>query len=311
MTAPAQPRPREGTVFHWPGDKLKYRDISHDECVKRAAAIRKYHMDVRNYSDIAYNLLACPHGEILPGRGVDKMSGANGTETQNANSRWGAVLFLIGQGEAPTDEQYVAAEEAAKQLGGADRLAHSDVRSTACPGDIIRHWVKAGTPVVVPPQPEKPTPPPTTPTKSIRAVALEVIAGKWGSGSDRKARLTKAGYNYNVVQTAVNALLNVKPSAPRKTVSQLADEVIKGFWGNGDTRERRLKAAGYDPKAVQAEVNRVLTGKSGSSRPKTAYQVAQEVIAGKWGVGSARKRRLRAAGYNYQEVQNVVNRLLK
>lgn len=50
-----------------------------------------------------------------------------------------------------------------------------------------------------------------------------------------------------------------KPAAaPKKTVAQLAQEVIAGKWGNGQDRVNRLKAAGYDPAAVQAEVNRRL-----------------------------------------------------
>lgn len=38
--------------------------------------------------------------------------------------------------------------------------------------------------------------------------------------------------------------------------------------------------------------------------------IAQEVIEGKWGNGQDRKNRLTAAGYNYDEVQNYVNKLL-
>lgn len=40
---------------------------------------------------------------------------------------------------------------------------------------------------------------------------------------------------------------------------------------------------------------------------KSVDEVAQEVIDGKWGNGADRKARLEAAGYNYSEVQNVVN----
>ena len=47
----------------------------------------------------------------------------------------------------------------------------------------------------------------TTPKKSINEIAKEVIQGKWGNGKDRKDRLTKAGYNYNEVQSKVNQLL--------------------------------------------------------------------------------------------------------
>lgn len=44
---------------------------------------------------------------------------------------------------------------------------------------------------------------------------------------------------------------------------------------------------------------------------KTIAELAAEVIAGKWGNGADRKKRLKAAGYNYTEVQRAVNKLLK
>ena len=44
---------------------------------------------------------------------------------------------------------------------------------------------------------------------------------------------------------------------------------------------------------------------------KSVAEVAQEVIAGKWGNGEDRKNRLTAAGYDCQAVQDQVNALLK
>lgn len=44
---------------------------------------------------------------------------------------------------------------------------------------------------------------------------------------------------------------------------------------------------------------------------KSNEEIAAEVIALKWGVGEDRKRRLAAAGYNYKEIQNLVNQILK
>ena len=43
---------------------------------------------------------------------------------------------------------------------------------------------------------------------------------------------------------------------------------------------------------------------------KTISTVAHEVIAGQWGSGDARRKKLAAAGYNYTDVQNEVNRIL-
>ena len=44
---------------------------------------------------------------------------------------------------------------------------------------------------------------------------------------------------------------------------------------------------------------------------KTIDDIAREVIAGKWGNGATRKKKLTAAGYNYNTVQKKVNELLK
>ena len=38
--------------------------------------------------------------------------------------------------------------------------------------------------------------------------------------------------------------------------------------------------------------------------------VAREVFIGKWGDGDVRRKRLTEAGYNYAEVQAIVNKLL-
>lgn len=40
-----------------------------------------------------------------------------------------------------------------------------------------------------------------------------------------------------------------------KSNEEIADEVIKGYWGNGEERKRRLKDAGYDYNAIQKIVN--------------------------------------------------------
>ena len=42
--------------------------------------------------------------------------------------------------------------------------------------------------------------------KSIEEIALEVIAGKWGNGNERKKLLESAGYTYSEVQKKVNEL---------------------------------------------------------------------------------------------------------
>lgn len=45
----------------------------------------------------------------------------------------------------------------------------------------------------------------------------------------------------------------------KKSNTEIAKEVIAGKWGNGSDRVKKLKKAGYDPAAVQKEVNRLLS----------------------------------------------------
>lgn len=97
-------------------------------------------------------------------------------------------------------------------------------------------------------------------------------------------------------------------STSKKSITEVAKEVLNGKWGNGSTRKIKLEAAGYDYNEVQAEVNRL--SKSSTSSKKSVTEIAKEVIAGKWGNGSTRKQKLEAAGYNYNEVQKAVNKLL-
>lgn len=94
--------------------------------------------------------------------------------------------------------------------------------------------------------------------KSVNTIAREVLASKWGNGTDRKNRLTKAGYDYNKVQAAVNKLVKTSQITQDKIVNAVAHEVIAGKWGNGQERIDRLKAAGYDSDKIQKRVNELM-----------------------------------------------------
>ena len=47
-------------------------------------------------------------------------------------------------------------------------------------------------------------------------------------------------------------------STAKKSVDTIAREVIRGDWGNGDERKKKLTSAGYDYSAVQKRVNELL-----------------------------------------------------
>ena len=94
--------------------------------------------------------------------------------------------------------------------------------------------------------------------KTVSRLAQEVLAGKWGNGQERKEKLTQAGYDYNLVQAEVNKLVKGETATPKKTNEEIAKEVIKGLWGNGAARKKRLTDAGYNYSVIQAMVNKLL-----------------------------------------------------
>ena len=94
-----------------------------------------------------------------------------------------------------------------------------------------------------------------------------------------------------------------KPEHPKKSLNEIASEVISGKWGNGNDRKTRLEQAGYNYESVQAIVNARLNQK------EPTYQTALEVLRGKYGNGNERRTKLRNAGYDYDKTQTLVNRL--
>ena len=90
----------------------------------------------------------------------------------------------------------------------------------------------------------------------IDDLARRVIAGEFGNGSARKAALDD---RYAEVQARVNEMLGAGSSSGGSSggadVDALARAVIRGDYGNGAERKRRLGSL-YD--AVQARVNEML-----------------------------------------------------
>lgn len=116
---------------------------------------------------------------------------------------------------------------------------------------------------------------------------------------------------------AISGIPNVKGTYENKETNivlksntEIANEVIKGVWGNGAERKQRLTAAGYNYTEIQNEVNRLVSNKPIQNK-KSDTEIAKEVIKGLWGNGAERKSKLTAAGYNYSKVQSIVNSMLK
>jgi cell wall-associated NlpC family hydrolase len=76
-------------------------------------------------------------------------------------------------------------------------------------------------------------------------------------------------------------------------------------------RKRTANIVGYARPAYDSASESAATTPTTTTTKKTVDEVAREVIKGKWGTGAARRTALTNAGYNYAEVQNRVNQILK
>lgn len=128
-----------------------------------------------------------------------------------------------------------------------------------------------------------------TPSGTTLELAVGVMQNKYGSGTERQ---TKLGTRYDEVQNFINHIYSA-------SVSTLVSETKAGQYGNGDTRKVILGSR-YD------EVMKVINGAS----KKTMEQVADEIYrgVGNWGTGETRRQKVTAYGYNYDQVQALVNK---
>lgn len=74
--------------------------------------------------------------------------------------------------------------------------------------------------------------------------------------------------------------------------------------------ENAIKACKSGYSVFDGKGNKVYPKAQTPSTKKAIAEVAKEVLEGKWGNGAERKSKLEKAGYNYDEVQNYVNKLV-
>ena len=104
----------------------------------------------------------------------------------------------------------------------------------------------------------------------------------FNSGIDKLAKgiLKCFGIGVQTTTTSTGVKPVVKPSPTvKKTVEQIAQEVLAGKWGNGDARKQKLKAEGYDYNTVQAKVNELCGVKTNptTAKPKPEAPKKQTV----------------------------------
>lgn len=272
--------------------------------------------------EVSANYWIANDGTIIPN--VDEVyrawtSGASGYPAGAAADHRNITIEVSNSGGAPNWPISAAAQSSLialiadiyKRHGlgtptrGANRGigVHQDWVPTACPGPHIMNNLSSIIAAAAKGGGSAPAP---APGADIDALAAAVIRGEYGNGADRQARL---GALYNQVQARVNQILAggsaPAPAPARPSLEALADAVIRGEYGNGDERRRRL---GNDYAAVQALVNQKLgIAPAPVSAGPSIDDLARAVIRGDYGNGAARQQRL---GANYAAVQARVNQIL-
>jgi len=142
-------QPRRGVKLHYLG--TAYADRPHEQCAAYIRQLQAQHMDGNGWSDVGYSFLVCTHGYVYEGRGLKRRNSANGNTALNEQDY--AVLLLVGSSglTEPTDAQLDGARDAidyCRKEGPAGTWlgGHRDGYATACPGDAVYAWVKAGAP---------------------------------------------------------------------------------------------------------------------------------------------------------------------
>ncbi|MFD8471875.1 peptidoglycan-binding protein [Streptomyces globisporus] len=150
--APSQSSTK-GVKVHYEGTAVSTKLLTdHDACLDEWKNIRRSHLanTAENYSDVAYNYAACPHGYLLEGRGLRKRTGANGN--QALNQAHYAILGLVGSSglTEPPDAMLSAIRDGIdlmrKNGAGPEIKGHRDGYATACPGGPLYAWVQKGAP---------------------------------------------------------------------------------------------------------------------------------------------------------------------
>jgi hypothetical protein len=157
----------------------------HARCPTICRAYQAYHMDTRGWQDIAYSSLVCPHRTRYEGRGKDVRTAANGTTAGNNASH--ATCYIAGEGDPLPDGTKQAYLDESARLDGLDAV-HSDWKSTACPREPVRRWVKAGMPAPTPPPPEDDLP---YTEKQLLAIIEKGVWNAIVKGGDAEASFEK------------------------------------------------------------------------------------------------------------------------
>lgn len=132
----------------------------------------------------------------------------------------------------------------------------------------------------------------TPATESTTLYRVQVGAYSVKSNADKQLEKVKAA-GFDTYMVKVGNLYKIQVGAFSKKA-------------NADAMMTKIKAAGFSAFITTQKGEPVST----TPAKKSNEEIAREVIQGKWGNGADRKKRLTDAGYDYDTIQALVNKLL-
>lgn len=216
------------------------------------SAFENHWKNARKWVTGGYHEVVLLNGNVELNYDADVIS--NGVLNHNTSAYH---ICYVGDG-IPNDKQLAALKERVKY--NADRLGvkYANVKghrefsgaSTQCPGLNMNDFRKSLTGSTA----SKPK------NKTVAQMATEVIAGKHGNGhGNRQRSLGVNDSTYAKVRAEVNKRASGATSKPKKSISQMATEVIRGDHGTGHpARQKSLGVDNVTYQKVRAEVNKRL-----------------------------------------------------
>ena len=213
----------------------------------------------------------------MGGKYYGKCTNANsiGIEVCSTNPNWQASDFANSKKWSFTDKVVNNAVELVKYLMQTynipieNVIRHYDVTGKFCPG-IIGWNEDSGNAKKWEQFKARLTGTTTATTTANLTKADDIIYRVRKSANDAKSQigayknldsakaLADKNSGYSVFEKNSGKLVYTPGTGNKKTVTEIAKEVIQGKWGNGEDRKNRLTKAGYDYNAVQAEVNKMM-----------------------------------------------------
>jgi hypothetical protein len=234
----------QGVKVHYEGTPVSTKLLTdHAACIAEWRAIRKSHLanTKENYSDIAYNYAACPHGYLLEGRGIGKRTGANGN--QELNRAHYAIVGLVGDEglTEPTDAMLGAIRDGIDLLrrngAGTEIKGHRDGYATECPGGPLYAWVQKGAPRPITEEDDV-----ALTTDDINKIAVATVNHLLSGGG------VLEGGDVTRVAAAVAAKLQPIEAAQTATIDKLV----------GAVATLAANVGGLDPAAIVAELRQAI-----------------------------------------------------